>query len=213
MIALDDSGRGAFFHGCHVPAICYADDLCLMSCNVSYLGNLLSIVERFSEEWRLEFTSSEANKTKSHGIVFGDYALASTPSWYFDGQLLRVVNRTEHLGAVMSSNLQAKEHTSQRVKRARGSFYALSPAGMFSRELPPLDKAFMWRMIVSPSLTFGDTSVPLRPEDVSVLDRRVTTSLKLLGTTWIGPQSRAAPPLGSGAIYKNLGGGRLPPLG
>ena len=25
----------------------------------------------------------------------------------------------------------------------------------------------MWGMIVSPSLTFGDTSVPLRPEDVS----------------------------------------------
>ena len=55
-----------------------------MSFDVSYLGNLLSIVERFSEEWRLEFTSPEANKTKSHCIVFGDSDLASTPSWYLD---------------------------------------------------------------------------------------------------------------------------------
>ena len=50
--ALDDSGRGATLHGCHVPAVCYADDLCLISCNVGYLDDLLSIVDRCAADCR-----------------------------------------------------------------------------------------------------------------------------------------------------------------
>ena len=171
MATLDDSGSGAVMHGYHVPAVCYADDLCLLSCNATYFGHLLSLVELFSDQWRLEFTCPESSKTKSHCIVFGDDALADTPSWSLDDQPLRVVNKTEHLGTVLSSDLQAKPHVSQRVKRARGSFYGLTPTGILSNELSPLDKALMWCTIVAPSLTFGATSVPLRPEDVLDLER------------------------------------------
>jgi len=66
--------------------------------------------------------------------------------------------------------LQAKQHVNQRVKRARGAFYGLTPAGIFSKHLAPLDKAFLWRTIVDPSLTFGVAVAPLRPEDVSELE-------------------------------------------
>ena len=169
--SLDDSGKGAFLHGCHVPAVCYADDLCLLSCNANYLSHLLSLVDKFAEDWRLEFTCPEIAKTKSHCIVFGGDALAEAPSWFLAGQQLKIVKETEHLGSVVSATLQAKQHIAQRERRARGSFFGLTPAGIFSKELAPLDKAFLWRTIVAPSLTFGAAVVPLRPENVMQLER------------------------------------------
>ena len=178
LVALDDSGRGAVLHGCHVPAVCYADDLCLISCNVNYLDDLLSIVDKFAANWRLKFTCSEPAKTKSHCMIFGNNMLAETPSWSLGDQQLRVVSETEHLGSVMSSSLQATQHVSQRMKRARGSLYGLTPAGMFSKKLAPSDKAFLWSTVVAPSLTYGASVSPLRPEEISELERFQARHLK-----------------------------------
>ena len=175
---LDDSGRGAVLHGAHVPAVCYADDLCLLSCNAKHLGHLLSIVEKFADDWRLEFTSPEPSKTKSHCIIFGHKDLADSPSWFLAGHSLRVVSETEHLGIVISSDLKTHQHVAQRKKRARGSFYALAPAGMFSKELSPLDKMFLWRTIVAPSLVFGSVVAPFQPEDVSEMEHLQARLLK-----------------------------------
>ena len=168
---LDDSHRGAFLHGYHVPAVCYADDLCLLSCNANYLSDLLLTVETFAKDWRLEFTCSDSAKTKSHCIVFGSDALIETPTFVLNGQHLKVVSETEHLGTVVSSNLQSKQHVTLREKRARGSFYGLTPVGIFSKDLGPLDKVFLWRTIVSPCLTFGAAVVPLTPDDICELER------------------------------------------
>ena len=186
--ALDGTGKGAFIHGCHVPAVCYADDLCLLSCNVSHLGQLLSLAEQFSENWRLEFTNPDTSETKSHCIMFGGDTLAETPSWVLDNQRLKTFSVTEHLGVVLSSTLEGKHHVSQRMKRARGSFYGLTPADILSKQLSPLDKTFLWRTVVGPSLTFGATAVPLEPEDVNDLDRFQARQLKAaLGTATSGP--------------------------
>ena len=92
--------------------------------------------------------------------------------------LLCVVSETEHLGTVVSSNFQAKQHVTQREKRARGSFYGLTPVGIFSKNLGPLDKAFLWRTIVSPCLTFGAAVVPLTPDDICELERFQTRHIK-----------------------------------
>ena len=152
--------------------MCYADDLCLISCNVNYLGHLLSLVEQFALDWRLEFTSPEASKTKSHCIIFGNDMLLDTPKWFIDEQQLRVEVETEHLGTVVASNLQAKQHVSQRMKRARGSFYGLTPAGILSTKLSTFRQGIFVAHYCGPvPMTFGATAVPLRPEDISELER------------------------------------------
>ena len=128
--------------------IMFPQSAMLMTC-VSYhatptiLVTFFLSVEQFLYQWRLEFTCPESSKTKSHCIVFGDDALADSPSWSLDDQPLRVVNKTEHLCTALSSDLQAKPHVSQGVKRVRGSFYGLTPTGISRRELSPLDKALM----------------------------------------------------------------------
>ena len=75
-------------------------------------------------------------------------------------------------------------------------------AGIFSEDLapppPPLDKTFLWRTIVAPSLTFGAGVVLLRPEDVTELDRFQGRRLNALGSLanfrWLGEGGRISPP-------------------
>ena len=74
-------------------------------------------------------------------------------------------------------------------------------AGIFSEDLappPPLDKTFLWRTIVAPSLTFGAGVVLLRPEDVTELDhfqgRRLNALGSLANFCWLGEGGRISPP-------------------
>ena len=111
LVSLLDSSRvGAYMFGCHVPAICYADDLMLLSTNVRGLATLLLIVEEFASMWRLDFVNMNPTKTKSHCIVFGAEYLSEIPVWYLSGQQLSVRSVTEHLGVVISSDLSGSQH-------------------------------------------------------------------------------------------------------
>ena len=95
--ALDSSGCGATLYSKHVPAVCYADDLLLLSTNAKHLQSLLHLVECYANRWRLEFVHQQPPKTKSHCIIFGSELLGQIPSWTLSGQTLQVRPQSEHL--------------------------------------------------------------------------------------------------------------------
>ena len=49
-------------------------------------------------------------------------------------------------------------------------FYGLTPAGILSDYLSPVDKVFLWRSIVLPALTFGCGIICLRSVDIDSLE-------------------------------------------
>ena len=166
---LDGSGCGAYLQQHHVPAVCYADDLLLLSTNARYLSMLLDLVSGFARKWRLDFVHPDSGKTKSHCVVFGSELLACSPTWSLSGQMFQTRLQLEHLGTVLDSRVSAARHVDRRVKRARAAFYGLAPAGILSRTLCPTDKAYLWKTIVLPAL-FECSSAPLRLSDVERLD-------------------------------------------
>ena len=85
---------------------------------------------------------------------------------------------SEHLGIALDPQLRGQSHVDTRIRRARGAFFGLAPAGIFNRFLSPFDKAFLWRSVVVPSLTFGCDVAPLRPRDVERLDACQSSSVK-----------------------------------
>ena len=170
LAALDDIGCGAYLQQHHVPGVCYADDLFLLSTNARHLSTLLGLVSDFARNWRLDFVHSDSVRTKSHCIVFGGELLAHSPTWMLSGQQLMTRVQTQHLGVMMDSRLTAACHVDQRVKRARAAFYGLAPAGMLAKSLCPADKAYLWKTVVLPVLVFGCNTAPLRPSDVERLD-------------------------------------------
>ena len=202
---LDRSMCGAQVLGCHVPAVCYADDLMLLSTNAKKLGCLLRIVENFASFWRLDFVNVEPSKTKSHCIVFGDELLSVAPTWCLSGQQLAVRKVTEHLGVVMSCDLGGSRHAQHRIRRARGAFYGLTPAGMLSTNLAPLDKAFLWKTVVLPTLTFGCETAALSSFDVGSLDSLQSRCLKAaLGLSKYAHHSALLVALGIPRIHEEL---------
>ena len=100
---LDRSGLGAWLHGVHVPAVCYSDDVLLLSTNARALNELLKLVGDFGAGWRLEFVHPDPSKTKSHCIVFGSELLAQLPKWTLANQQLQVRTTSEHLGLLLQS--------------------------------------------------------------------------------------------------------------
>ena len=175
---LDGSGCGAYLQQHHVPAVCYADDLLLLSTNARYLSMLLDLVSDFARKWRLDFVHPDPDKTKSHCVVFGSELLACSPTWSLSGQMLQTRLQLEHLGTVLDSRVSAACHVDRRVKRARAAFYGLAPAGILSRTLCPTDKVYLWKTVVLPALLFGCSSAPLRPSDVERLDALQATCVK-----------------------------------
>ena len=179
LTSLDGSGLGAYFHQHHVPGVCYADDLLLMSSNYKHLGTLLGLVSEFARRWRLDFVHVDPGKTKSHCVVFGSELLAREPTWSLSGQQLQTRATSEHLGVVLESRLTATHHVDQRVKRARAAFYGLAPAGVLAKALCPSDKAFLWKTVVLPVLLYGCNTAPLRSSDIERLDALQASCVKV----------------------------------
>lgn len=176
--ALDRSGCGARLNGHHVPAVCYADDIFLVSTNARGLSNLLELVSNFAAKWRLQFIHPDPSKTKSHCIIFRSEIFTCLPSWELSGQQLQVRRSTEHLGSVLDCQFDAKQHIEARIKKACGAFYGLAPVGMFLHSLPARDKVFLWKRIVLPCMTFGCNTAPLSSADLERLDSRQANCIK-----------------------------------
>ena len=176
--ALDRSSRGAFLHSQHIPVVCYADDLLLLSTNGRDLGAMLQLVGNFAATWRLDFVHPDPAKTKSHCIVFGRELLAATPTWTLSGQQLRVRVMTEHLGVVLHERLRADGHVGQRIRRACAAFYGLTPVGILTNRLATADKIFLWKAVALPTLIFGCETAPLSSSDIERLDARQASLIK-----------------------------------
>ena len=193
-------------HGYHVPAVCYADDLMLISTNVADLRKLLGIVENFADFWRLEFVHPQPARTKSHCIVFGADLLSSIPAWHLSGQQLAVRAVTEHLGVVLSADLSGSHHVRHRATRARGAFYGLTPAGILSNCLAPMDKAFLWKTVITPALTFGCEVSCLRAADIDILECLQSRCIKAaLGLSKYAHHSALLVALGIPRVHERLG--------
>ena len=69
-------------------------------------------------------------------------------------------------------------HVDARIRRARGAFFGLTPAGKFNPRLSPADKVYLWRAVVSPALLFGCSLCFLRSGDIARLQSWQATAIK-----------------------------------
>ena len=174
---LDDSNLGPTVYGNHIPVVAYADDL-LMSSSARDLQRMLDMVTHFSRSWRLDFVNLNPSLTKSHCFIFGACLLAQLAKWHLCRQALSIREETQHLGVQLCSELQGADHINTRIRRGRGAFFGLMPAGMFSPHLLASDKAYLWRSVVSPALLYGCSICLLRSSDISRLEMWQASAIK-----------------------------------
>ena len=175
---LDDSNLGPTVYDNHILVVAYADDLLVMSSSARDLQRMLDMVTHFSRSWRLDFVNLNPSLTKSHCFIFGACLLAQLPKWHLCGQALSIREETQHLGVQLCSELQGAGHINTRIRRGRGAFFGLMPAGMFSPHLLASDKAYLWRSVVSPALLYGCSICLLRSSDISRLEMWQASAIK-----------------------------------
>ena len=109
---LSDSGVGCYWGHLFAGAVCYADDIVLLSPCPSALRTLLNICSTFADTHGLSFN---ANKTQL--ICFHQRSFSATPAdIFFRDTLLQYTDEVTHLGHILTSNLNDRSDIIRVVK-------------------------------------------------------------------------------------------------
>ena len=94
---LKNSGIGCNIGDKYIGALCYADDLTLLSPIVNGLSKLIRICEQFAADYRVKF-----NPKKTFGIQFGKHKQCNIT---INGSQIEWQRSVKHLGNTINSRL------------------------------------------------------------------------------------------------------------
>ena len=125
---LKNSGIGCTIGGKFIGALCYADDLTLLSPNINGLSSMIRTCEAFANEYNVVF-----NQKKPVGIQFGRTSSYIINGVTLNGCLIDWCTKVKHLGNVVNSRLTDNDDCKNKrsilignVNRFIGSYNALS---------------------------------------------------------------------------------------
>ena len=125
---LKNSGIGCTIGGKLIGALCYADDLTLLSPSINGLSSMICTCEAFANEYNVVF-----NQKKPVGIQFGRTSSYTINGVTLNGCLIGWCTKVKHLGNVVNSRLTDNDDCKNKrsilignVNRFIGSYNALS---------------------------------------------------------------------------------------
>ena len=125
---LKNSGIGCTISGKFIGALCYADDLTLLSPSINGLSSMIRTCEAFANEYNVVF-----NQKKPVGIQFGRTSSYTINGVTLNGCLIDWCTKVKHLGNVVNSRLTDNDDCKNKrsilignVNRFIGSYNALS---------------------------------------------------------------------------------------
>ena len=107
-------------------ALCYADDLMVMSTTVTGLQLLIDSAVKHITERGLLF-----NPGKTECYINGKNPFVSRPKWYIGESELKITDNINYLGVTLDSK-RGLSHVELRISKAYKAFYSLQSAGLYS---------------------------------------------------------------------------------
>ena len=150
---------------------CYADDLILTSLTITGLQSLINISRNYITSHGLNF-----NPSKTTCTTFGTTHQVVNPTWSLNGVKLKQDESVTYLGTRLSN--QTRDHIDSRITAARRAFYGLQGAGLCVRGANPLTIAHMYKTAIQPILTYGCSTIKLKPNDIDELEKVQTSLIK-----------------------------------
>ena len=102
LLRLESRGIGCFWNHHFVGAVCYADDIVLLSPSASGLRSMLNVCSDFASRHSLIFNAS---KTQLVRFSLSSDTSNSCSHFLFDGHQLTLSKSANHLGHILSSDL------------------------------------------------------------------------------------------------------------
>ena len=105
LLELKKSGFGCYIGVNFIGALCYADDIMLLSPTVVGMKNMLLICEKYAKDHNILF-----NPVKSNAIIFSKpkalYHKKSDINFEINQNVIPLVSKVKHLGHVLHDNVK-----------------------------------------------------------------------------------------------------------
>lgn len=132
----------------------YAEDITLVASSATDLQQVVNMCYMYSCKWRFSF-----GPTKSKCIMMGNRSpispsqpVMSQPVIWLGTSQLEFVEKVAILGRVFTCNLSSQEHISFRLQSSRRAMYSM---GINNEAINPPVKAYLWKSVGVPSLTYA----------------------------------------------------------
>ena len=132
----------------------------LTSITVSGLQSLINTATTIISNDGLRF-----NPAKTVCTTFGPCAYTKEPVWNIDGVQLHNDRHVKYRGATLGIS-GSKTRTKEMVSAAQRSFYALQVVGLHKDEVDPHTAAYLHKMVIAPTLTYGCNAIYMRKNDL-----------------------------------------------
>ena len=152
---------------------CYADYLILTSLTITGLQSLIDIACDYISLHGLNF-----NLSKTTCTTFGTTHQVVNPTWSLNGVKLKQDESVTYLGTRLWN--QTRDHIDNRIIAARHAFYmyGLQSAGLCVKGANPFTIAHIYKTAIQPILTYGCSTIKLKPNDVDELERVQASMIK-----------------------------------
>ena len=141
-----DSRLGARVGNVIVSTLSYCDDLVLLSPSLTEMCELLTICDRFTAEWEVEFNGAKSISCEFCPIKFGGI------DFFTSGSVKPLVDSFTHLGFPFSSLENVQSFYEEKMRKVEKSFFSLYGLGCKRGHLSAYTIAFMYKLSVDHSM-------------------------------------------------------------
>ena len=148
-------------------ALCYADDLMVMSTTVTGLQLLIDSAVKHITERGLLF-----NPGKTECYINGKNPFVSRPKWYIGESELKITDNINYLGVTLDSK-RGLSHVELRISKAYKAFYSLQSAGLYSNLSSPLTSvhAYVYKTAVQSGSLYGCGAIDISKANILKLGK------------------------------------------
>ena len=144
-------------------ALCYVDDLMVMSTTVTGLQLLIDTAVKHITERGLLF-----NPTKTECYINGKNPFVSRPKWYIG---LKITDKIKYLGVTLDIK-RGLSHVELRISKANKAFYSLQSAGLYSNLSAPLTSVNVYKTAVQSGLLYGCGAIDISKANIFNLEKQ-----------------------------------------
>ena len=130
-------------------ALCYADDVMLMSTTVTGLQSLINTAVKHITDRGLSF-----NSQKTECYINGKNPFMRMPEWFINDDKLIISESLNYLGTKLDSR-KGLSHVESRISKANKAFYSLQGAGLYNNTVSPATAIHMYKTAVQSGLLYG----------------------------------------------------------
>jgi hypothetical protein len=196
---LNASEHGIIIDNHKYNALCYADDILLLSTTVTGLQSMINTAVAHITRKGLRF-----NPQKTECFISGKNPFVPDPQWHIGNTPLAVKDSIKYLGATFG-NSRGLSHALSRRTNSNKAFYSLQGAGLYKNVTDPQAAMHIYQTAVMSGLLYGCNSIDISKSNKKMLEITQGKQIKtILGLNYNTHSSKLLQSLGIDPVSKTM---------